>query len=119
MQVEKLPVYNATRELFLQINRSTQKCPIDLRRGRINAIKEKVLAIMASIAYANLAVESRVRLRYIDEASQSLRELKVEIRCLFDLGYLRRKGFSAIIRHEENVARQLDGWQRSTVSNAQ
>lgn len=117
MQAEKLPVYNATRELFLQIHRSTQKCPIDLRRGRIVAIKEKVLKIMAGITYAYLAVESRVRLHFIDETRQTLRDVEIEVRCIFDLGFLRRKSFAAIMRCEDSIARQLDGWERKTVTN--
>ena len=119
METSKLPVYNATRELFLQIHRSTQKVPVDIRRGRVADIKEKVLKLLDSIAYANEAKDKRSRLDYIDGARAILREVTIEIRCVFDLGLLRRKSFAAIMRYEDNVARQLAGWEKKTLSDAE
>lgn len=118
METSKLPVYNAARELYLQITRSTQKCPVNLRRGRIAALEEGVLRIMDGIAFANDATDIRSRLTFIGEARKQLREIEIEMRCVFDLGFLRKKGFAAIIRCEENVARQLAGWEKKTLSDA-
>ncbi len=118
METRKLPVYNAARELYLQISRSTQKCPVELRRGRIAAMLEDALGIMDGIAFANESLDVRGRLEFISSARQKLRTIEVGIRCIFDLGFLRRRSFAAIVRCEDNVARQLAGWEKKTLSDA-
>ena len=118
METQKLPVYNAARELYLQIVRSTQKCPVNLRRGRISALEDGVLNIMQGIAFANESTDVRGRLEFIARAQGQMQTIKVEVRCIFDLGFLRKKSFAAIIRCEDKVSRQLAGWERRTLFDA-
>ena len=118
METSRLPVYNAARELYLQIVRSTQKCPVNLRRGRIAELEEGVLKIMDGIAFANDSQDVRGRLAFIAEAQAKMRSIEVEMRCIFDLGFLRKRSFAAIIRCEDKVTRQLAGWEKRTLSDA-
>lgn len=76
------------------------------------------MRIMDGIAFANESTDIRERLAFINDARKRLREIEIEMRCVFDLGLLRKKSFAAIIRCEENVARQLAGWEKKTLSDA-
>lgn len=118
METSKLPVYNAARELYLQIHRSTQKVPRSVRYGKIAEVEGLVLSLMEAIAFANDAREVRERLQFIDKSKDMLRRVVVMVRCIRDLGFLRSKSFSAIIRYEDSLARQLSGWERKTLSDA-
>lgn len=112
------PVYNAARELYNQIVRSTQKCPINIKRGKLAEIEQKVQAIMEDTAFADEQRENAAaRLERIASALKAMNEVRISIRLIHDLGYITRKGFSAIMNREAKVIRQLKGWQRSTLKN--
>jgi hypothetical protein len=118
MEVAKLPVYNKTRLLFIQFERSTQKVPINMKRGAISEVEHWLIEIMDTIAFANLSERDRqARLLYITEAARTLQKVKVRIRTLYDLNIITKKGFDALILLEGNVDKQLTGWERSIINN--
>ena len=45
-----------------------------------------------------------------------MNEIKLGIRILFDLGFIKKTGMGAIIRYEDDVCRQLQGWLNKTKS---
>ena len=120
MESHQLPVYNKARLLYLQLERSTQKVPLNMKRGKIAEIEGKVFDLMCDISDANeQEKDKRARLEYISQAIKRLHKVKVMVRVLYDLNVITKKGFGAIVLAEENVARQLAGWEKSTISSAE
>lgn len=115
MEFWQLPVYNKCRQLTIQIVRSTQKTPKDIRHDYVRDLNIMVMTIMEKIAFANHADELRVE--FIDEALKILKTVKLRVRILKDLNFIKAKGFSAIIAKEESVAKQLQGWKNKTIEN--
>lgn len=116
METHKLPVYGASRTLYLQLHNSTKRAPISLRRGKINDMELVVADIMRDISFANIDNKGR-RCDFIDSALSKMESLEIDVRVIFDLGCTSKKGFAAIIRCEQNVIKQLLGWKKKTLEN--
>ncbi|MBQ6029898.1 MAG: four helix bundle protein [Oscillospiraceae bacterium] len=115
---QRPPVYNAARQLYQQFVRSTQKCPINVKRGKIAEIERKIQSIMEDTAFADEQKENApVRLERIAAALKTMDEVRISIRMVHDLRYITKKGFDALTNKEDNVVRQLKGWQRSSLKN--
>lgn len=106
-----LPVYKKALDLERQFTLSTQKAPRDVKFTRINAMHESILQIIEDVAFASEFTINRVE--YINRALGELNGFIIRVRILLDLRYISKKGFAAIVRCEENVARQLIGWRKS------
>ena len=103
-----LPVYKRALDLDVQFAASTKKAPHDVKYGYINDIHNRILQLITDIAFANDYETERIT--WIKEAQESLRGIKIRVRILLDRKNITKKGFAAIIRAEESVARQLSGW---------
>lgn len=115
MAVDRLPVYNKTRQLFLQFELSTKKAPIDIKRGIISDTKSEIIRILEHLSFADEMVNSvEARMVFIEDAIRTMRSVKVRVRILFDLHYIKKSGFAALIALEEDVFRQLQGWLNKT-----
>ena len=112
MEYFSLPAYNKARELTEQIARSTQKVPRDIRFTYVVEMKTASMGIMEYIAFANDRPEERAA--FLDKAIMDLQRIMIRVRILKDLKYLPLKGYSAIIRKEEELIRQLKGWLNKT-----
>lgn len=111
MEIQSLPVYNKTRQLYIQIQASTQKAPRNIRVNQLSVIENMLIDIMEHIAFANAALENPgERYRFISNAIGILHRVEIRVRILFDLNYIKKQGFNAIIKLESEVARQLNGW---------
>lgn len=110
----KPPVYKAALDLDVQYCRSTKKAPQDVKYMHINRLHDALIEIVTAIAFANETQDAQERADFISRAADDLRNMKIRVRVLYDLHYITKKGFTAISGTEENVARQLAGWQKST-----
>lgn len=115
MEYYKLPAYNKARELTEQITRSTQKVPRDIRFSYVTQMQTASMGIMEHIAFANENPEERAA--YLDKAIMDLQRIMIRVRILKDLKYLPLKGYSAIIRKEEELVKQLTGWLNKTTES--
>ena len=116
---DRLPVYNKLRQLFEQLESSTKKVPINIKRGKIAEVENLIMAAMVKICYADAAKDDsdasiKERLDFIDEVQQDLNEIKVNVRLLHDLKYIKDQGFDALAGYEDNVDSQLIGWRNAT-----
>ena len=112
-------MYNAARQLYLQLVQSTQKCPINIKRGKLAQIELKIQAVMEDTAFANAQIDNpQARLKWLSAALEKMEEVCVSIRVIHDLHYITPKGFNAITNKEDHVLKQLKAWQRSTLNNA-
>ena len=58
------------------------------------------------------------KVRFINESIEKLRTVMIRVRTLQSIHVIHKKGFGAIVREEANVARQLKGWAKKTMSDA-
>lgn len=116
---DRPPVYYAACRLYQQFARSTKKSPINIKRGILAEVERLIQSIIEDTAFANeLETDPAARLKWIAAALEKMNRVKISVRMIKDLQYIKPKGFSAIMNAEEKVTRQLQGWRRSTVKNA-
>lgn len=109
----RLPVYNATRRLAIQFAQSTRKAPVNIKRGAIGECEHSIIQIMDSLSFAEAYPTKAEKLTFIRDAKRTLQFVEVRLRTLYDLGYIKARGYSAIMEREDNVMRQLEGWQKA------
>lgn len=115
MYYYELPVYKKALELEVCLIRSTNKVNTDFRVGLIVPIKAKIQVIAKKIAFADVKKDERVK--FIDEALETLKDVEIDIRCLYDMRVLPKKGWSAIIKAEGELAKQLSSWKKATIND--
>ena len=112
---QRLPSYNKTRELFEQFERSTQKRPPNIKRGKIAEVENGLMDIMLFISQAELLKDKpEERAAKLIEAQKVLQNIKLTIRILFDLHFIPNTGWSALMLLEDDLAAQLYSWKRET-----
>ena len=115
MALDRLPVYNRTRMLFLQLEASTKKLPINIKRGYLAKTEEAVISVLEHLAFADEAMaDPRRRLAFIAAAQKIMRKVEIRVRIMYDLHYIKKSGLSALMLIEDDVMRQLAGWYIST-----
>ena len=115
MALDRLPVYNRTRMLFLQLEASTKKLPINIKRGYLAKTEEAVISVLEHLAFADEAMaDPRRRLAFIAAAQKIMRKVEIRVRIMYDLHYIKKSGLSALMLLEDDVMRQLAGWYLST-----
>ena len=111
----RLPSYNKTRELFEQFERSTQKRPPNIKRGICADIENGLMHILFMIDKAELLMDKPAdRAEKLGEAQDTLLNIKLKIRILFDLHFIPDTGWSALMLLEDDLAAQLYSWKRET-----
>ncbi len=112
---KRLPVYNTTRQLYKQLRRSTQKVPVIVSRGPVAETEALLIGMMDTLSFAELSTRTS-RMDYIQEAQKILNRTKIRVRTLYDLGYIHKKGYLALMRYENSVSKQLDLWAKKTLT---
>lgn len=108
--VGQLPVYGELRLLYSQFALSTKKAPINIKRGALAEAEHAIIQAMESVSFAAESASHAERLMLVRDALRTLRFIEVRVRTLRDLGFLPKKGYAAIMLHEDSTARQLTGW---------
>lgn len=106
-----LPVYKAAIELERQFCASTQKTKRQLKYGKVDKIYQEIIDFIVKVAFACDYDGDRVKM--IDEALAMMRRIKIQVRIILDLGGMTKNGFAAVVKAEEDVSRQLNGWKNS------
>lgn len=106
-----LPVYKAAIELERQFCASTQKTKRQLKYGKVDKIYKEIIDFIVKVAFACDYDGDRVEM--IDEALAMMRRIKIQVRIILDLGGMTKNGFAAVVKAEEDVSRQLNGWKNS------
>ncbi|MBR4278894.1 MAG: four helix bundle protein [Clostridia bacterium] len=116
MDAHQLPVYNSARQLYIQLERSTQKVPRNFRMHQLSQLQELVFGIMENIIWANKYQEEdkSSRHEFIMRSLRNLNFFEVRVRIYYDLHIIGKEGYAAIMRLEADVERQLNGWAEST-----
>ena len=112
---QRLPSYNKTRELFEQFEKSTQKRPPNIKRGMCAEIENGLMHILFMISKAELLMDKPAeRAEKLGEAKDTLLDIKLKIRILFDLHFIKPEGWSALMLLEDDLTAQLYSWKRET-----
>ena len=119
----ELPVYKKAIDLATTLTRSTNKTDKDIRFTRVTGMKNRVMDIAKTIAFANGEPETpEVRMEYIDKCLDALHDIEIDVRVLKDANLITKSGFNAIAAAEGRLGRQLIGWKNATakkMSNTQ
>lgn len=105
------PVYKASIELERQFSASTQKTPRILKYGKVDALHRDLVELIVTVAFASEFNSDRKT--FIEEALDRMKRFKIQVRILLDLQAITQRGFAAIVKAEEDVSRQLQGWLES------
>lgn len=109
------PVYNKMRVLVKQFNQSTVKVPTQFKYTNVTPLHNKMMEIMRNIMKA--ANNTVPDIGLINDALNVLDDVKLNVRMLYDLHYIKKKGFMAISREESKVEYQLTRWRDSLIGN--
>lgn len=109
------PVYNVARLLWTQLHRSTQKTSVNDKRGIIFETELSISHLMKAAVKANRCVtNAEQRLSFIQEATELIIDIELNVRVMLDLNIIKEKGFAQIVRIEDDIRGQLYSWARST-----
>ncbi len=109
------PVYNVARQLRFQLNRSTQKAPVNDKRSIIAETEGMITELMKICIKANrCSANPMQRAEFLRAASDIVLDIELNVRIMLDLDIIKKKGFAQMVRIEDNVRGQLFGWLRAT-----
>lgn len=109
------PVYNVARRLRIQLNRSTQKAPVNDKRGIIAQTERAITEIMKACLKANRCPDTpELRAAFLEKASELLIEVELNVRVMLDLNIMKPPGFDQMTRIADDIRAQLYGWLKST-----
>lgn len=109
----KLPVYKAAIDLEKQFVLSTQKTPRRIKYTMVDSIYKSILQIPIDIAFANEYGAERVQ--WVDKAVRAMQDVKIHLRVMLDVRAINEHQYAVIMEKQENLSRQLNGWQKSLV----
>ena len=104
-----MPAYRKAKDLVEQIDSSTQKVPRTVKYTIVPEMMSAAVEIMVNIANANEENFGK-RPEFLAEALKSLSRIRIQVRCLYDLHYIAKKGLDAITSRESQLESQLKGW---------
>lgn len=109
MENHQLPSYKKARDLVKQLSESTQKVPRTVKYTTVAEMINSALDIMVDIADAN-EENFGTREEFLKSALKRLSRIRIQVRCLYDLHYITKKGLNSISGYEGNLESQLKGW---------
>lgn len=110
---DQLFVYKSGYDLLLMIHTSLQKLPRDIKYTLVQDLKQDTLSVLRCIYHANAASD---KLTYLEQARESILNVKINLRLLWDLKHIKEKTYGRLLEQAENVSKQLAAWHKS-VSN--
>lgn len=109
MEYYRLPAYRKAKDLVMQLSLSTQKVPRTVKYTLVAEMTNKAIDIMVNIADAN-EENFGTREEFLTDALKTLAKIRIQVRCLYDLRYIAKKGLDSISSREADLERQLKGW---------
>ena len=101
---------------MMQISRSTQKVPRTVKYTTVSEMISSAVDIMVNISEAN-EENFGTREEFLKSALKRLSRIRIQVRCLYDLRYIAKKGLDSISSCEGNLESQLKGWLTNPYGN--
>lgn len=114
-QYENLPVFKATYDLLLDLYKTLNNVPRDLRYTLVQDLKNELTQLMVLIYKANSQREKTATLRKCLDLFLSVR---LRIRLLKDMHFLSVVRFAELSLKTEIISKQLTGWHNHSVKLA-
>lgn len=114
-QYENLPVFKATYDLLLDLYKTLNYVPRDLRYTLVQDLKNELTQLMVLIYKANSQREKTATLRKCLDLFLSVR---LRIRLLKDMHFLSVARFAELSLKTEIISKQLTGWHNHSVKLA-
>lgn len=114
-QYENLPVFKATYDLLLDLYKTLNNVPRDLRYTLVQDLKNELTQLMVLIYKANSQREKTTTLRKCLDLFLSVR---LRIRLLKDMHFLSVARFAELSLKTEIISKQLTGWHNHSVKLA-
>lgn len=116
MEFYQLPAYRKAKDLVMQLTLSTQKVPRTVKYTLVSEMTNRAIDIMVNIADAN-EENFGTRQEFLEDAMKNLSKIRIQVRCLYDLRYIAKKGLDSISSREADLERQLKGWLSNPYGN--
>lgn len=114
-QYENLPVFKATYDLLLDLYKTLNNVPRDLRYTLVQDLKNELTQLMVLIYKVNSQREKTATLRKCLDLFLSVR---LRIRLLKDMHFLSVARFAELSLKTEIISKQLTGWHNHSVKLA-
>ncbi len=110
-QYEHLPIYKLTYDLLIRTMTATKDFPREYKYTLGQKMKDEIIELVVLIYKANSAADKEQHISMILERVQVVQLL---MRLSHDMKILTRKHYAAIAEMTEALARQAQGWQKSS-----
>jgi hypothetical protein len=110
-QYEHLPIYKLTYDLLIRTMTATKDYPREYKYTLGQKMKDEIIELVVLIYKANSAMDKEQHIAMILERVQVVQLL---MRLSHDMKILTRKHYAAIAEMTDSLARQAQGWQKSS-----
>ena len=107
---DELPVFKATYDLLLRIYMVSQHWSRDIRYTLGEELKKEVIEILQLIYQANA---SKKKVAFLSSCRVKLIKVRLQIRVAKDLKQLHLNQYGLLAEMQENISKQLSGWEKS------
>lgn len=107
---DELPVSKATYDLLLRIYMVSQHWSRDIRYTLGEELKKEVIEILQLIYQANA---SKKKVAFLSSCRVKLIKVRLQIRVAKDLKQLHLNQYGLLAEMQENISKQLSGWEKS------
>lgn len=110
-QYQHLPIYKLTYDLLLKIIHVTKNFPRDYKYTLGQKLKDEIIELVIMIYKAN---SSKDKEKHIEMILENIQVVQLLIRLSHDIKILPRKQYADIAEKVDSLARQAQGWLKSS-----
>jgi hypothetical protein len=115
-QYQHLPIYKQTYDILLRTMTATKDFPREYKYTLGQKIKDELIELVIAIYRANSAADKSQHIQSIIERVQAIQLL---LRLSHDMKILTRRHYAALSEMTDSLARQAQGWLRSSGKGSQ
>lgn len=108
---EHLPIYKQSYELLNQAVHVTKDFPREFKFTVGQRLRDEILQLLVLIYRAN---GRRDKTTVIEEILENILVVELLIRLCHDMRILPKKHYASLVHMTESLARQAEGWKKST-----
>lgn len=109
---EHLPIYKQSYELLNQAVHVTKDFPREYKFTLGQRLRDEILQLLVLIYRAN---SQKDKITIIKDILENILVVQLLIRLCHDMRILPRKHYAALVLLTESLARQAEGWKKSTI----
>ena len=110
-QYQHLPIYKLTYDLLVRVMTATKDFPREYKYTLGQKMKDEIIELVVLIYRANSAVDKAQHIAVIVERVQVI---QLMMRLAHDMKILTRRNYAALAKMTDSLARQAQGWLKSS-----